>query len=79
MLNNFYIKASIVFFLWLASFSVLGAEPNYEYFKAYGSPAEISTLPEYCRGRLSSRGTDKRLYNKWKKIVGGDFIHFHHH
>ena len=54
-------------------------EPDYSYYKAWGSPAEISMLPEYCKARLSAYGKDKRLYNKWKKIIGKDFIHFHHH
>lgn len=44
----------------------------------YYSQAELAALPEYCIARFSKYGKDLTLHDKWKKIVGGDFEHFHH-
>lgn len=44
---------------------------------AYANNGEFSAFQEYCQARFYSK--DAPLYKKWKKRIGGDFIHIHHY
>jgi hypothetical protein len=60
--------------------SISKAELDFKYYEGWGfsSKAELDALPEFCIARFSAYGSDKRLYNKWRDIIGKKFIHFHH-
>ena len=44
---------------------------------AYNTEEEFEALPEYCKARFYPDNSS--IAKKWKKIIGQDFIHFHHY
>lgn len=75
-------KICLLIVLMLNSFQLIYAneiEKSYKKFLgwAYADRKEFSALPECCKAKYY--GKTSSLHQKWQKIIGKDYGHFHHY
>lgn len=74
MRRSFVFFAIIVFFIGVSTAVAERKEPYNP------TVEELKFLPPYCAVKYNAKGNyDHPVVEKWRKIIGRDFIHMHHY